>query len=196
MNYVPSTIHSRSWQLLVSVHRRRLPSTPHYSHFVRLPATFYTVLSCTLIGDKIIEYCKIRNTLFRCYGCTVHWAGELTGPCKMWRLKLKVNAHTHFIKLLSLWILPFLLGWGCSKDNMSIWPLCISIQGHSRSNSSYAYDRHTWVSYLHFIQTHSFDAPLSIIEKTRRFWTGTNTMKFSEMYNILHNSYGMSFMWL
>ena len=137
--------------------------------------------------------CKIQNTLFRCYGCTVHWAGELTGPCKMWRLKLKVNAHTHFIKLLSLWILPFLLGVRvCKRQYEYMTPLYLD----STSNPSYAYDRHTWVSYLHFIQTHSFDAPLSIIEKTRRFWTGTNTMKFSEMYNILHNSYGMSFMWL
>jgi len=32
-------------------------------------------------------------------------------------------------------------------------PLCISVQGHSRSIPSYVSDRHIWVSYLHYIQT-------------------------------------------
>jgi len=32
-------------------------------------------------------------------------------------------------------------------------PLCISVQGHPRSNPRYASDRHTWVSYRHLIQT-------------------------------------------
>ena len=32
-------------------------------------------------------------------------------------------------------------------------PLCISVQGHSRSNPSFDSDRHAWVSYRHLIQT-------------------------------------------
>ena len=39
------------------------------------------------------------------------------------------------------------------RRRSEIWPLCISVQGHSRSNPSNASDRHTWVSYLHYIQT-------------------------------------------
>ena len=76
-------------------------------------------------------------------------------------------------------------------------PLCISVQGHPRSNPRYASDRHTWVSYRHltFVITRTvseiiglevdlFDAPLSLmIEKTGRFWTTTNT--FSERWSTL-----------
>ena len=40
------------------------------------------------------------------------------------------------------------------RPRSEIWPLCIySVQGHSRSNPSYASDRQTWVSYRHLIQT-------------------------------------------
>ena len=39
------------------------------------------------------------------------------------------------------------------RRRSEIWPPCISVQGHSRSNPSNASDRHLWVSYWHFIQT-------------------------------------------
>ena len=85
------------------------------------------------------------------------------------------------------------------RRRSEIWPLCISVQGHSRSNPSNVSDRHTWVSYLHYIQTLAvtltvceiialkvglFDAPSSLmIEKTGRFWTVAST--FSERCNTL-----------
>ena len=40
---------------------------------------------------------------------------------------------------------------------------CISVQGHSGSNPSSASDRHTWVSYLYFIQTLAVSLTVTII---------------------------------
>ena len=85
------------------------------------------------------------------------------------------------------------------RRRSEIWPLCISVQGHSGSNPSNVPDRHAWVSYWHYMQTlvlsltvceiidlkvGLFDAPLSqVFEKTRRFWTVAKIL--FERYNSL-----------
>ena len=63
------------------------------------------------------------------------------------------------------------------RRRSEIWPLCISVQGHSRSNPSNASDRHTWVSYLHYIQT--LAVTLTVCEiialKVGLFWPSIET---------------------